>query len=158
MMKIVALDPGKTTGYSVGYLKDDDPIFKFESMQGRYDHGGLYHLLEGILPDWIVCESFEFRNKVRAGTELISAELIGVVHLYTHFFKNGLTFQNASTHGAGGNNGAFQNSILKQKGIYKSGKPHAMDSLRILLYWYEFGQGFQFNKRQGYQELMVHHL
>lgn len=157
-MKVIALDPGKTTGYSVGYLRDEDPIFRFHSFQEKFNHVQLYEFLQEEVPQWIVCESFEFRNRVRPGTELISAELIGVVHLFTALYKNGLSFQNASTHGAGGRNGPFQDKILRQKGIYKPGKPHAMDSLRILLYWYEFGKGFQFNTKQGYKELMVHHL
>lgn len=157
-MKILALDPGKTTGYSVGYLTDDDPKLRFESHQATFNHGQLYEFLQEESPTWIVSESFEFRNKVRSGTELISAELNGIIYLYTHLYKNGLSWQTASTHGAGGKNGPFQNAILKRKGIYKAGKPHAMDSLRILLYWYEHGKGFQFNKREGYAELMVHHL
>jgi len=157
-MKILALDPGKTTGFSVGYLSDDNPVFRFESHQAIFTHLGLYEFLQEASPSWIVAESFEFRNKVRSGTELISAELNGVIHLYVGLYKCGLSWQTASTHGAGGKNGPFQNTILKKKGIYKPGKPHAMDSLRILLYWYEHGKGFQFNKRQGYEELMVHHL
>ena len=157
-MKIISLDPGKTTGYSVGYLSELEPELRFHSFQDKFNHLQLYEFLQEESPQWIVCESFEFRNKVRPGTELISCELIGVVHLYTALYKNGLSFQTASTHGAGGKNGPFQDKILRQKGIYKPGKPHAMDSLRILLYWYEFGKGFQFNTKQGYKELMVHHL
>lgn len=157
-MKILSLDPGKTTGYSVGYLNDDEPELRFESHQKIFTYVGFYEFLQDQSPTWIVAESFLFRNKVRTGTELISAEFNGIIHLYTGLYKNGLSWQNASTHGAGGRSGPFQDRILRQKGIYKPGKPHAMDSLRILLYWYEHGKGFQFNKRAGYKELMVHHL
>lgn len=156
-MKVLALDPGRTTGYSVGIIKDADP-FQFISKQAQLTHQELFSLLSKENPDRIVCEAFDFRNGVRTGTDLIPAELIGVVHLFAADAQIRLDFQNASTHGAGGKNGRFNNSNLQRMGIYLPGKPHAMDSLRILLYWYEHGKGFQFNNRLGFHESMFHHL
>lgn len=156
-MKVISLDPGRTTGYSVGIAKDRTP-FEFISKQAKMTHVELWILLEKENPDCIVCESFDFRNGVRTGTDLIPAELIGVVHLFAGTRSKRLFFQNASTHGAGGKNGYFNNENLKRKGIYVAARPHAMDSLRILLYWYEFGKGFQFNNKMGYKESMFHHL
>lgn len=156
-MKIVALDPGRTTGYSVG-VTHDDAEFQFISKQAKLDHQQLWMLLANDTFDAIVCESFDFRNGVRTGTDLIPCELIGVVHLFASMYKKRLDFQNASTHGAGGKNGYFNNANLQRLGIYLPGKPHAMDSLRILLYWYEFGKGFQFNNKKGFKESMFHHL
>ncbi len=156
-MKVIALDPGRTTGYSVG-VTHDDAEFEFISKQEKLTHHELFDLLDRTMADRIVCESFDFRNGVRTGTDLIPAELIGVVHLFAAIFKKRLDFQNASTHGAGGKNGRFNNSNLQRMGIYLPGKPHAMDSLRILLYWYEHGKGFQYNNRKGFKESMFHHL
>lgn len=156
-MKVISLDPGRTTGYSVGVIKDDSP-FEFISKQAKLSHHELFDLLDTTMADAIVCESFDFRNGVRTGTDLIPAELIGVVHLFASIFKKRLDFQNASTHGAGGKNGYFNNENLKRKGIYVPARPHAMDSLRIMLYWYEFGKGFQYNNKMGYKESMFHHL
>ena len=156
-MKIISLDPGRTTGYSVGLLQDEQP-FQFISKQKKMTHEELWTELCFTQADVVVCESFDFRNGVRTGTDLIPAELIGVVHLWCARSKKRLDFQNASTHGAGGKNGYFNNENLKRKGIYVAARPHAMDSLRILLYWYEFGKGFQFNNKMGYKESMFHHL
>jgi hypothetical protein len=156
-MKIISLDPGRTTGYSVGITKEAAE-FEFISKQAKLSHYDLWAVLKNENADAIVCESFDFRNGVRTGTDLIPAELIGVVHLYAITESKRLYFQNASTHGAGGKNGYFNNENLKRKGIYVPARPHAMDSLRILLYWYEFGKGFQFNNKMGYKESMFHHL
>lgn len=156
-MKILAIDPGKTTGYSVGITKDGAPL-QFISKQAQLDHLQLWLLLQGESPHCIVTERFDFRNKVKTGTELISAELNGILHLYSLLHRKRLDLQGASTHGAGGKKGYFSNMKLKQLGIYLPGKDHAMDSLRILLYWYEFGKGFQFNNKMGYEESMFHHL
>ena len=156
-MKVISLDPGRTTGYSVGVTHDDSE-FEFISKQAKLTHGELFSLLSHENPHRIVCESFDFRNGVRTGTDLIPAELIGVVHLFALDAEIPLDFQNASTHGAGGKYGRFNNSNLQRWGIYLPGKPHAMDSLRILLYWYEHGKGFQFNNRKGFKESMFHHL
>lgn len=156
-MKIISLDPGRTTGYSVG-ITHSESEFEFISKQAKLSHAELWDLLYHEQPNCIVCESFDFRNGVRTGTDLIPAELIGVVHLFATKYSKRLDFQNASTHGAGGQSGYFNNVNLKRKGIYVPARPHAMDSLRILLYWYEFGKGFQFNNKMGYKESMFHHL
>ena len=156
-LKVLALDPGRTTGYSVGVTSYDSE-FQFISKQAKLDHRELWQLLYDTNADCIVYESFDFRNGVRTGTDLIPAELIGVILLYGSLEKKRLDFQNASTHGAGGKSGYFNNETLRRKGIYLPAKPHAMDSLRILLYWYEFGKGFQFNNKRGYRESMFHHL
>lgn len=156
-MKVLALDPGRTTGYSVGIIKPDTE-FEFISKQTKFTHQELYYMMEIESPDCIVCESFDFRNGVRTGTDLISAELIGLVHLYCSVYEKRLDFQSASTHGAGGKHGRFNNVNLKRMGIYVPARPHAMDSLRVLLYWYEHGKGFQFNNRKGFKESMFHHL
>jgi hypothetical protein len=156
-MKVIALDPGRTTGYSVGIMRPETE-FEFISKQAKLSHEQLYDLLFETKPDCVVCESFDFRNGVRTGTDLISAELIGVVHLFAVQAKKRLDLQSASTHGAGGKHGRFNNVNLKRMGIYVPARPHAMDSLRILLYWYEHGKGFQFNNRLGFKESMFHHL
>lgn len=156
-MKIIAIDPGRTTGYTVGIIKEESEL-EFISKQAKLPHLELWLELDRQSPDIIVCESFEFRNAVKSGTELISAELLGVVHLYASLYKKRLDLQTASTHGAGGKKGYFTNSKLQKLGCYLPAKPHAMDSLRVLLHWYEFGKGFEFNNKLGYKESMFHHL
>lgn len=151
-MRIIAFDPGGTTGYSVGELRGPDGVLRFTARQYRFDHMELHKYLVKQDPDWIVCESFEFRNAVKKGTELISCEYIGVIKLYCQEWQIPLSLQTASTVGAGGKKGYFSNQKLKDLKFYLPAKLHAMDSLRHLLYWYEFGKGFQFNKKKGYIE------
>ena len=147
-MKVICLDPGGTTGYCIG--KIENGRLMYTPLQAEFDHYGLWEFLSGYNPEWIICESFEFRNRVRPGTELISAELIGVVRLYCQLTEIPLSLQNASTAGAGGKKGPFNNLILKDKGLYEAAKPHAMDASRHLLVWWMFGRGFEFNKTKTY--------
>lgn len=150
-MRVCAFDPGITTGYTVGHLEESDGILYLAPKQKRFDHLTLYDYLVKEQFDYIVYESFEFRNKVRTGTVLISLEYIGVIRLFCAQYKIPHTNQTASEAGAGGKTGYFNNDKLKSKQVYIPGRPHAMDSLRHLLKWYEFGKGFKFNTKKGYR-------
>jgi hypothetical protein len=143
-MIIISLDPGGTTGFACGELDEIQGLLKVRSSQDKWSHSVLYAQLSIAHPDWIVCESFEYRNRARAGLELISCELIGVVHLYVQQYKCELTMQTAST-----GKGHFTDEKLKADGLYKTSTPHGNDATRHLLHWFVFGPGYQFNK-QGY--------
>jgi hypothetical protein len=143
-MKILAIDPGGTTGLAWGFLDGQEGL-EFTTEQLKLAHMGLYNYLVDGEPDWIVYETFEYRNRARAGLELISAELIGVIKLYLAERDIKVSTQSASEHGAGGKKGYYTNQKFKAMGIYKA-KPHEMDALRILLTWYKFKAGFQFFK------------
>ena len=147
-MKAIALDPGVTTGYAVGVI--DEGKMLVVTGQERWNHLGLYAFLEDNVPDVIVCERFEFRKKSREGLELFSRELIGVANLYAQLFMappHTLKMQNAmkdspSTY--------FNDNRLREDHIYKPGKDHSNDAARHLLYWFQFGSGFQYNQH-GYE-------
>lgn len=152
-MRVLAFDPGQTTGYSVGELDEEKGLMIVNPKQAKLDHAQLFALCVSLSPDWIVYESFEYRNKARAGLVLVSAEYIGVLKLYAAHYDVKQTKQTAATIGAGGRTGYFNNDRLRSEGLYLPGNPHAMDSLRHLLYWYQFGPGFKYYQ-VGY-ELMT---
>lgn len=145
-MKVIALDPGVTTGYAIGIIEDG----KMYCLGGqeRWNHVGLYRFLKDNVPDVVISERFEFRKKAREGLELFSRELIGVTNLYAQIFMpppHELVMQMPSVIG-----GFFSDTQLKKDNLWKEGRGHNMDALRHLLNWYQFGSGFQYNKH-GYE-------
>jgi len=147
--KIAALDPGVTTGYAEGLINEEGHMYVVCG-QSRWSHLELWGWLEDHQPDVIITERFEYRNRARSGLELFSRELIGVANLYTQMVMpppHELVMQPAGT--VVGKTSYFNNDRLKKEGLYKPARDHAMDALRHLLYWFEFGSGFQYNKR-GY--------
>jgi hypothetical protein len=144
LIRVAALDPGITTGYAKGTIKDG--FMKVESHQAKWNHLDLHIFLITFQPNHIVCERFDFRQKVDK-LELFSRELIGIVQLYTqiHKIEDKLYMQSAGEV----LRGYYSNARLKEDGVYERGKPHANDAMRHLLHWYQFRAGYQFNQK-GY--------
>lgn len=142
MIKVFSLDPGIASGFSHAVIYDDKVEVYCD--EARWSHGQLWKAFEGFLPDWIVCESFEFRNRSRDNIELFSRELIGVSRLWAEQHNDcNLTMQTAAK-----GKGYYTDDKLKKAGVYKVGKHHGRDAVRHFLHWYTFGPGFQFNKEQ----------
>jgi hypothetical protein len=140
-MKIIALDPGITTGIAYGIIEKG--LMTVDANQRQWTHSQLASELQVNWPDVVICETFEYRNKARAGLELYPVELIGVVKLYiqTCISPVELILQNAAT-----GKGYYSDQKLKDEGVYQRGVPHGMDALRHLLHWYTFGPGYKYNK------------
>lgn len=136
-MKILALDPGVTTGWAVGTI---DKTLEITAGQDKFSHIEFWNKINDDY-DWIVCESFEYRNRSRAGLVLYSCELIGVLKLYADQSPVALHMQTAAT-----GKGYYTDEKLKSLGVHKKAVPHGMDAVRHLLHWYTFGPGFKFNK------------
>jgi hypothetical protein len=153
LTKVVALDPGGTTGYATGLIEEG--LMKVSTGQAKWDHIALYDNLKLSAPDVIVCESFDFRqriHKTQYGLELISREYIGVVNLYCQQRIRedkliDLMMQKPSIIG-----GFYTNNVLKKDKLYRPGRDHANDACRHILHWFTFGSGFQYNTR-GYEPL-----
>lgn len=140
MIKVLALDPGITTGIAFGTIHEGTMYFAAD--QAELKCLGLWDLISSYDPNIIVCESFEFRQgKQRGNLELYSRNLIGVIQLYHEMFKTKLVMQNAAQ-----GKTFYTNEKLKQEGSYIKGKDHARDAIRHLLYWYAFGAGFEYNE------------
>jgi hypothetical protein len=141
-MKIIAFDPGGTTGYAVGILEEKEGILYVKANQYAFTYLDLFDFLTAQEADRIICESFEYRNKARPGLNLISCEMIGIIKLCSDLLNFELKMQTAAV-----GKGHFTDKKIKDAGCWIPGKPHGMDALRHLLQWYTFGEGYQFNKK-----------
>ena len=152
MIKAIAFDPGKTTGFATGEILWPDGLPKptgallVQTAQAQFEHADLMRFLESFKPDYIVCERFDFRGKARTGLELISREFIGVINLYCGLHEEcKLVMQTASQM----KGGYWSDDKLKRLNLYR--KPiggvsqiHANEACKHLLYWYKFGSGAQY--------------
>lgn len=127
---IVALDPGRTTGWATYDL-------------GEHMHAGqwveplsVYSELSDMRPTLIVCESFLFRQKIKI--DFTPVEVIGVVKLFCYQSGIELVMQTPSQA-----KHFFTDDRLKERGLYQAGQPHANDATRHMLYYLEFGKGKQ---------------
>lgn len=143
IIKVIAFDPGITTGYAIGFIKDGR--MGVLSGQQKYSHNELYAAMKLAHPDIAVTESFEFRRKSRSGLILFSVEMIGVMALYCGHHGIPLFRQTAMK-----GKSYYTDAKLKKDHLYKTAKPHANDACRHLLHWYTFGSGYQYNT-QGYK-------
>lgn len=147
-MRVIALDPGITTGLSVASVEDETVELTCE--QALFDHWHLYELLAELRPEHIVCESFEYRNRSRAGLVLFSVELIGIVKFYQQATAHAveLYFPTAAK-GKSHDYNFFNDDKLKKMGLYVKGKEHGRDAVRHFMNWFTFGAGYQFNAGQS---------
>src|SRR5215471_9094290 len=140
--RILAVDPGITSGYSLGLCTEKSLLVTCDQME--MDVRVLNDLLKDWDPHYLITESFEYRNKPRKGLELFSRNLIGVMQLHdlttpTVKFKQQMAAQGK---------GHYNDTKLKKMNVYVAGREHGRDALRHLLQWWTFGGGYQFNKKQ----------
>lgn len=161
--KIVALDPGVTTGYAVGII--DDGCMGVISGQATWLEFDLYHELKRSGPDIIVYERFEYRSERIYGEHatqlnnegtLFPRNLIGVICLYVQEqerrFEHEVVVYPQMPSYALGKGKYWSDQKLKEEKVYKVANPHANDAMRHLLQWYNFGPGFKYNKK-GFRPL-----
>src|SRR3954466_5321963 len=145
----VAFDPGITTGYAVGVLEDGSMAVRPD--QAQYELMDLWAYLHFTRPDWLIWEKFVFRKRTGEGVELFSREIIGVLRLYAQIANEKRkdvvrTHEQMPMKSAGS---YYSDTKISDDGLWIPGKPHAMDALRHLLYWFTFGPGYQYNTK-GY--------
>lgn len=159
-MRVLALDPGVTTGLVLAEVLTGEsmysPTFQYDTIenervmnprlhvieaeQPRFDTRDMLKYLHEQAPDEIVCESFEFRQgKAITGADLTSKEIIGVVKTYAMLKDVPLHFQTAAV-----GKGHFTDEKLRENDMWFVGKHHARDAARHLLYWFSFGPGSRF--------------
>lgn len=144
MIKVIAFDPGVTTGFAVGEIDESSGLMKVQTAQAKLDHKDLWSWLNNFKPDHIVCERFDFRQGARSGLELISRELIGIIELYCQ--SNDCKLKMQSPGQVIGDKCYWSDAKLKQTSIYRRGNIHANEAAKHLLYWAKFGPGFKFTK------------
>lgn len=124
-MKIVALDPGGTTGW----CELEDGYFSHAQLGPKPHHLELWNRLLATEPSVVVCETFKYYPG-QTHTVLVSVEYIGVAHLYCQVSGAPLVFQSPSQAKK-----FWTNDKLKSLGLFIPGKVHSMDATRHLLYY-----------------------
>lgn len=151
-LRILGIDPGGTTGWATFTAEERyDPVvkkmrydhIKWECGQiadDKHEHHEELDDLMGLMQTdhfIIVCESFEYRNRLPKA-ELISRNYIGVVELFAkrRMQRTGqlLVMQTASM-GKVRKTGFVKDRNLKRLGLWSPGHPHAMDGYGHVLYY-----------------------
>jgi hypothetical protein len=146
-IKVISIDPGVTTGYAVGVITDG--YMKVRCDQNTFNHIELYDFLVGNHPDVVICERFDFRKKA-VGVNLYPVEMIGVVNYFIQERQRrdlviDLFMQKPAEQGK---QAYWTDAKLKEVGVYDKSHEHGRSAMKHLLYWYTFGAGFQYNKKE----------
>lgn len=133
MTKWISIDPGGTTGLCT--LDVDSRELKVIELEPEH-HVHLWNVLHTLKPEQVICERFDYRRHLM-NADLTAVEYIGIVNLYCKSSGTELKLQQQLK----GDKGLWTNDKLKQLGLYKPGKPHAMDALRHMLYYITVDRG-----------------
>lgn len=150
MTKLMAIDPGGTTGIAIVDLESYE--IRTLELGPEEHHLGLDLLLVNERPDILVVEEFTYRVVESKGTKmpgiiLVSKEYIGICKLYVaiqNIEGDGLCrlIMQTPSQGGGGykHKGFWTNDKLKRLGLYNApeGRQHMADALRHALYWITF--------------------
>lgn len=146
----VALDPGGTTGWATVEFEEMynplteqlevlDVTWHRGHIGPKAHHKQLYDFLGSLDVERfvVITESFEYRNRARAGLVLDSREYIGVTQLYCD--KRGIPLiQQTAAMGKG----LVKDENLKKLDLWYGTKwKHAMDATRHLIYYIINGAG-----------------
>jgi len=145
-MRLLAIDPGVTTGYCIGETSDTENIIALRPFQTVDDVDDVWDRLADLQPRYIVCENFEFRQKSRGGLNLFPVQVIGIVRLYEFKAQHQTSVQLQK---ASEGKGYYTDVQLKRLGIHQRGVPHGMDATRHLVHWLTFGSGYQITQKRG---------
>ena len=144
-MKALALDPGKTTGYAVGYVNDG--TLDIEVGEEQFSLNGLYEFIDAFIgmtvgvPTHIIYEDFSYRNASRSGLDLTPVKMIGVIEMFKEKFEPFVSFHLQT---AASGKAFWSDDKLKNKGIHAKGRKHGRDATRHLMQWLAFGAGSQY--------------
>lgn len=143
MLKVLALDPGRTTGYALAAL--DKSEFFVASGQEQFDHPGLWGFLGKTVrfqTIHTVCEDFEFRRgRQKDNLDLYPVELIGVVRLFCSNDRWYPLWMQKAAQGLG----YYDDAKLKSMKLWQKGMEHARSATSHLMHWFNFGAGYEFN-------------
>lgn len=147
MKRLVAFDPGGTTGYCIFEYNPEDSDQRPRLVEsGQLDTWqGIRGILEGA-PDAVVCESFRvfaYAAKSMIGDEMITSQVIGAMRMICDDLNLSLIFQNPSE------KMFFTNKRLREYGYIPAwieklhdGR-HALDAIRHALYFLHFKLGIK---------------
>lgn len=135
-MKVVALDPGTTTGIAVfDDYNEGETEWERTQLGPQAHHLQLFDHLCYHDPDIVVCESFIFQP--RRKVILDSVEYIGVAKLWCEDEKKPLKLQTPAQGKA-----FWTDDKIRSLGLWQASRPHAMDATRhLLFYWMQHVDG-----------------
>jgi hypothetical protein len=158
MRKILAFDPGGTTGWAA--LEYDipvpphEPIWRRGHLEGADHQSKLWNFLMAELIDTttstdrensrVVVERFDYRNDSRPGLELISREYIGVIKLFCQ--RSEVILQLQTPVGKMGKKTFVKKENIQRLGLYNPGMKHAMDATAHLLNYIVHGGNKDFDQ------------
>ena len=122
-IKVLALDPGVTTGFAT--LDASDVV---NADQVKCDHRAFYDFLVGYNPDAIVFERFTYQRRDKV--VLWPVEVIGIIRLFGEQFEIPMFPQTPSQA-----MNLMTDDKLKRMGLYKPSLVHGMDAIRHLMYY-----------------------
>jgi len=140
---ILALDPGKTTGFCRGEWNGDKGILVLSPGEQQFTA----ETMMGFLHDnWqknftLIYEGFSYRNAARPGLDLTPVELIGVIKLFCQSEK---VTHYEQTPAVG--KGYWTDEQLKRFQVYVAGLRHGRDAMRHLLHWWQFKAGYKYHE------------
>lgn len=130
MRRLIAFDPGKTTGVSLWQYDSDTPLtlVGHGQIEGGVDGFLEYFYPKGMFLPWdvIVSESFVLDGRT-PNPDVTPLKIEGILEAHAHRTGALVRFQrnNFKAH--------VDNDLLKKFELYKPGQPHAMDSMRHAL-------------------------
>lgn len=146
MHTILALDPGKTTGYCIGLFDHRANILFMAPGEQRLSHRQFYEFVQRLCSEcnWhnveVVCETFTFRQGAVTGLDFTPAELIGILK----WFCEGRTLINMHWQQptVQGKKAYFSDDELKRLEIYWAhGKGHARSATKHFMNFVQFKGG-----------------
>jgi hypothetical protein len=147
--RLLALDPGGTTGWVEYYTINDKEVFNYGEITGAEHHGALWELVDKAAVDsisldqelYVILEKFEFRKdeRYRDKIDYVAAEYIGVVKSYCRYWG---AFRPVSLHMASASlgKGFWDDDKLKRAGYYVKSSKHIRDATRHMLRFRTFVQ------------------
>lgn len=133
-MRILAIDPGVCTGFSVTPKARTAHVWQttFKDLSPASPHLALHATLVKVLPDVIVCERFDFRQNKR-GVDYTPVEYIGVIHMYCQSTDTPLYLQGQDV--TSEQKSFWNKKKLQYLGLYDPSMEHAMDALKHRLHF-----------------------
>ena len=156
--RVLALDPGETTGWSVWDSHDNSTryeLFKCGQMDSWDKNAkpqtmqcikpcvlNFIQLLHTMQPDEVVMESYrvyEWKADDHSWSDVPTLRIVGCIETYLHMRNIPYVFQTAQSA-----KHFVTDDLLQQWGYWVKGQRHARDSMRHALYYITFGaQGQQ---------------
>lgn len=123
---MLALDPGKTTGWSFWEYGETTPATCLKHGQVEDGLDGYLEHIDKMEADIIVAEQFILDGRT-PNPDVTPLKIEGALASYSHGLNVPLVLQrnNFKKH--------VSNELLKEHGLYWKGEPHAMDSARHAL-------------------------